>query len=59
MFQKRKKKKKRKEKKFASRRSIDAIKSAWVQNLWQLFYQLDPETKKLAKNLEKKNNIRW
>ena len=30
------------------------IENAWEQNLWQLLYQLDPDTKKLTK--QKKNH---
>ena len=36
--------------------SMDMIKSAWEQNFEQLLYQLDSDTKKLARKLKKKQN---
>ena len=45
---------KKKKKQSSGRRSIDQIESVWEQNLGQLVYQLDPDTKKLARKLKKK-----
>ena len=39
---------------FPWRQPVDMIESAWERNLEQLLYQLNSDTKKLSKKLEKK-----
>ena len=36
-------------------KTTNMIKGTWEQNLGQLLYQLDPDTKKIARKLEKKH----